>query len=343
MLSSQQLNEIKEKLEASQNPLFFFDNDVDGLCSFLIMQRAIGRGRGVVIKSFPDLSNSYLKKVEELNPDSVFILDKPLVDPEFLKSLGEKNIPVTWIDHHEVELNKELVNLSDYYNSYPSAEPTTYLAYKACGRKEDIFLAMIGCIGDVYLPDFAKDFSEENPELYNSKLAIFDSLFLTETGKAARLLNFALKDTTTNVVNMLRYMMKIKDIYDILHENSRNRDIHLRVKQLGKIYERLMEKAENNLTEEPLFVFTYSGDTAMSAELANGLYFKHKDKFVIVVFRKQDRLNASIRGKGAKKVLAKIIKKMPEVNGGGHEEACGAQIPTDQFEEFVKRARDELG
>ena len=55
MLNKKELDEIKENLEMSQNPLFFFDNDVDGLCSFLILRRSIGRGRGVAIKSFPDL------------------------------------------------------------------------------------------------------------------------------------------------------------------------------------------------------------------------------------------------------------------------------------------------
>jgi len=342
MLTHKQLEEIKEKLEKSQNPLFFFDNDVDGLCSFLIMQRAIGRGKGVAIKSFPELNESYIKKVEELNPDFVFILDKPLVDIKFLTQLEEKNIPVIWIDHHEVELNEELIKKADYYNSYPSAEPTTYLAYKSVGKKSEMFLAMIGCIGDVYKPDFALEFSEKYPELFQADTPIFDSLFSTEIGKASRLLNFALKDTTTNVVNMMRYLMKITDVYDIIHENKQNREFHLRAKQLQKIYEKHMEKAENNLTEEKLLVYTYSGDTAMSSELANGLYFKHKDKFVIVAFRKQDKLNASIRGKQAKKILAKVIKKIPKVTGGGHEEACGAQIPTDSFEEFAKRVRDEL-
>ena len=83
MLTQEQLNQIRENLEASQNPLFFFDNDVDGLMSFLILRRAIGRGKGVAIKSFPDLKEQYVKKVEELNPDAVFILDKAELSKEF--------------------------------------------------------------------------------------------------------------------------------------------------------------------------------------------------------------------------------------------------------------------
>jgi len=55
MLNEKQINEIRNHLEKAQNPLFFFDNDNDGLTSFLLLQRYIGRGKGVVIRSFPDL------------------------------------------------------------------------------------------------------------------------------------------------------------------------------------------------------------------------------------------------------------------------------------------------
>jgi len=45
MLTETQINEIKEHLEKAQNPLFFFDNDNDGLASFLLLRRYIDRGR----------------------------------------------------------------------------------------------------------------------------------------------------------------------------------------------------------------------------------------------------------------------------------------------------------
>ena len=45
MLTKKQVEDIKEHLEKAQNPIFFFDNDPDGLCSFLLMQRYLGRGK----------------------------------------------------------------------------------------------------------------------------------------------------------------------------------------------------------------------------------------------------------------------------------------------------------
>jgi len=76
MLTEKQVIEIKEHLEKAQNPLFFFDNDQDGLCSFLLLQRYIGRGKGIPVRSFPDLDASYFRKIGELNADYIFILDK---------------------------------------------------------------------------------------------------------------------------------------------------------------------------------------------------------------------------------------------------------------------------
>ena len=49
MLTQKQIKEIREHLDKAQNPLFFFDNDVDGLTSFLILQRYIGSGRGIAV------------------------------------------------------------------------------------------------------------------------------------------------------------------------------------------------------------------------------------------------------------------------------------------------------
>lgn len=117
MLTKKQTKEIIVHLENSQNPLFFFDNDNDGLISFLLLRRFIGRGRGIVIKSYPELNFSYYKKVEEFNPDYIFILDKPCVSKDFLEAAKQNNIPIVWIDHHKTEKPDSWIN---YYNPIPN-------------------------------------------------------------------------------------------------------------------------------------------------------------------------------------------------------------------------------
>jgi single-stranded DNA-specific DHH superfamily exonuclease len=338
MLSQNQLEEIRSHLEASQNPLFFYDNDVDGLCAFLILQRSIQRGKGIAIKSFPDLKEQYVKKVEELNPDAVFILDKAELSKEFAEQVEEKGIPIIWIDHHETKTDTEIINKTSYYTSYPSAEPTTYIAQKIFNRQEDLWLATIGCIGDVYMPDFAEKFSKSNPEILPENIDPFDALHSTELGKIIRMLNFGLMDTITNVVNLTKYLTKAIGPYDILEENNQTKQLHKRFKQLNDFYNKQIEKAENQLdTNSPILFFQYSGNTSMSSDIANRLYFNHKDKLVIVSFVRPEKANISIRGENALKTTKQLIQDIPEATGGGHENATGAMIPIEHYETFKEK------
>jgi len=337
MLKPEKLQEIRDQLEASQNPLFFYDNDVDGLCSFLILRRAIGRGRGVAIKSFPDLKEQYLKKVEELNPDAVFILDKAELSKEFAEGCEEKGIPMTWIDHHETNTPKEIISKTSYYTSYPSAEPTTYIAQKVFNKQEDLWLAMIGCIGDVYMPDFAEKFAEENPELFNANQTAFEALNSSEIGKVVRMLNFGLMDSITNVVHLVKYLFKATNIYDILEENQYTKQLHKRYSALNEFLNKQVGKAENNLDKDsPLIFFTYSGNTSMSAEISNRLYYNHPDKLTVVAFKRPEKANISIRGTNALEVTKEAIKDIEFATGGGHTSATGAMVPIDKFKKFKK-------
>ena len=341
MLTQTQLQEIKQHLEASQNPLFFFDNDVDGLCSFLILRRAIDRGKGIAIKSFPDLKEQYVKKVEELNPDAIFILDKAELSKEFADAIEEKGIPMTWIDHHETKTSKEIIAKTSYYTSYPSSEPTTYIAQKVFNKQEDMWLAIIGCIGDVYMPDFAEKFAEENPELISKNIDAFDALNSSEIGKIVRMLNFGLMDSITNVVKLVKYLFKATNAYDILEENQDTKQLHKRYTALNEFLNKQVEKAESLLdTSSPLIFFTYSGNTSMSAEISNKLYYKHPDKLIVVAFKRPEKVNISIRGDKALEVTKKAIENIEFATGGGHVNATGAMVPIGDFNKFKENIQN---
>lgn len=330
MLSRQDLDKIQNHLENAQNPLFFFDNDADGFCSFIILQRAIGRGKGVAIKSFPELDKNYLKKIEELNPDYIFVLDKPLVSQEFINGVKERSIPLVWIDHHKLE-NREIDPEIEYFNSSPSCEPTTYLSQKVFSRKEDEWIAITGCIGDHFMPEFIEKYSKENPELLSTTKSPFDCMYRTEIGKITQMLNFGLQDTTTNVIQMIRLLLKAKGPIDILEENSNTKNLHYRYAKLKKQMDKIIEKAR---ISKNLILLEYSGENSMSSELSNKLIYTHPDKYILVIYKKQDSGNVSVRGKKAKEVLLKSIKNIDGATGGGHEEACGARIPIEKLEEF---------
>src|SRR3989344_7796264 len=145
MLSKKQIKEIQETLNNAQNTLFLFDNDQDGLCSFLILQKYIERGKGFPVKSLP-LDESYFRKIEELKPDCLFILDTALVTQNFFDKIKEINLPVVWIDHHD---SKKIIlpeNIK-YYNpikkkNIPSS--TSYLCYEVTKKIKGICLTIVG-------------------------------------------------------------------------------------------------------------------------------------------------------------------------------------------------------
>jgi len=341
MLSDKEIEEIKEHLERAQNPLFFFDNDADGLCSFLLLRRAIERGRGVAIKSFPDLNATYARKIQELNPDYVFILDKPIVSEGFLKETEKMNLPVIWIDHHEVEFpNLSEYNTVHYYNSMknnkPSSEPTTYWCYKIARKREDLWLALCGCVGDGFLPDFAKEAEKLYPELWRQVDSAFHGLYETGLGKITRILNFALKDRTSNVVKMIRFMFKAKP-EDVLHEDKRN-TLLIRFEQVEGKYQKLIESAMSHIENGKLLYFQYGGELSISADIANELFYRNPGKIIVVAYLKGTKANISIRGKDDVRALTlRALEGIEGARGGGHKNATGAQMNVEDLPRFKER------
>ncbi len=340
MIKKDEINEIRNLLEASQNPLFFFDNDADGLCSFLILKRCINRGHGVPIKSYPNLSLQYIRRINEFNPDSVFILDKAEVSADFINEISNRNIPITWIDHHPTQTPEEILRKTNYFNSGESCEPVTYIAQKIFNRQEDLVLALIGCISDVYMPDFAYKISKIYPELFDNNVSAFNSLHTSEFGKFVKMLNFGLMNTTTNVIKMMKFLENINNPYDLLEENNQTRDFHKRYNELNTELNKLVNKANKIDKNSKVIFFSYSGQVSMSAILSNQLFFENNNKIIIVAHKKPEKINLSIRGKGALKITNIITEKIEGASGGGHEEATGAMIPITKYEELKKLIYD---
>jgi single-stranded DNA-specific DHH superfamily exonuclease len=339
MLNEKEITEIKEHLEKAQNPIFFFDNDPDGLCSFLLLQRYLKRGKGVAIKSFPELNEAYFRKVAELRADYIFILDKPLVSEEFFKKAKEINIPVVWIDHHDMGI--KVPEFVAYYNptlTSKSNVPVTALCYQITQGKEDLWFAVIGCISDGYMPGFYSEFREKWPELGVKTENPFEVLFRSRIGEVAKIFSDGLKDTTTNVVNMLRFLIKAKGPYDVLEESSRNYSIHRRFKQIDKKYQRLLEKGKSFAAKSGKFLFfKYSGDLSVSGELANELMYNFPEKNICVAYVKGGKVNLSLRGKNIKERFLKAIEGIESATGGGHDDAVGGQMHTDDLDKFKEK------
>ncbi len=340
MLTEKQLEEIKDWLDKSQNPVFFFHNDLDGLVSYLLLKRYSKKGKGVVIKSYPELSKSYARKINELKPDAIFILDAPLVEEEFFSEAKMQNIPVIWIDHHPIQKIEGI----NYYNPLegksPNNEPVSYWCYMA--TKKDMWVSFIGCISDWYLPDFFNQFKKEYPDLVGDAKNIDEVLYNTETGKLIQVLNFAMKDTISNVIKMAKLLEEASSPYDLLSKDAKYKSIWERFYHLEKIFKKIMDKAIKEAEEsDKLVFFRYSGEMKLSNEISNKLLYLFPKKIIAVAHIKGERTSISLRGEKVRLYLEHVLKKI-EGRGGGHEKACAASIKVEDIPQFIEEFQKQI-
>ncbi len=335
-ITEKQLQEIRDELENSFRPLFFFDDDPDGLCSFLLFYRLIKEGKGIVVKSSPELDEKFLHKVDEYNPDKVFILDKPLVSQDFLDKI---NIKIIWIDHHEPVKRKKVTYYNPRINNDKDNKPTSYWCYKIV--EQDLWIAMIGIVGDWHLPDFSGQFSKLYPDLLPKDIKRpEEAMFKTELGKLIKIFSFILKGKTQEVMKCVKILTRIKEPYEILKQTSpQGRFIYKRYKQINEQYEELLSSIK--ATSSKLIVFTYKQDKmSFTADLGNELLFKYPKKVILVGREKNGEFKCSLRSSGIK--LPPILKealKSVDGYGGGHTYACGCCINKKDFKKFVENIK----
>jgi len=334
------IERIKEVIERSSNPIFYFDNDVDGLCSFLLLRKNYKKGKGIAIKSFPELDASYARKIKELNCDYVFVLDKPKISKGFFEQIKKNNNILVWIDHHPNNL-EGLEKKEDFIFFNPTINiklnrPTTYWTYKIIEEKENYdWIAALGCLADWYVPNFIKKVYKkynnlfEISELKDAGKIIYETSF----GKIINILNFGLKDTTTNIMKMLKFLIEVNSPYEILEENKKNISMHRRYKQIYQKYLKLLKKAEE-LSKNDVIFFLYGGNLSISSEISNALLYKYPKKLIVVAHLKGGMAKISIRSNYKIKNLVNEAMKGIEASFGGHESALGAHMKIEDLQKF---------
>ncbi len=348
MLSEKQVLELREHLARAQNPIFYYDNDCDGLCSFVLLRRFLGRGKGVSVRSFPDLNKDYARKARELNADYVFVLDKPVLSQEFVEAISNMGLPLVWIDHHDLpvqDFEKEFDNLSVYNPTRnkgmtKSNEPVTYLAYIISGREEDVWIAVMGCIADHYLPDFVSVFEKRYPEMWGDFNGAFDAYYGSEIGRIARALNFGLKDSITHVVQLQNFLISCQHPREVLSEVPGNYSFRKKYIGVEQKCDGFVKKAASKLHNNIIF-FSYSGDLSISSDISNVLSYRYRDAYIAVAYINGNIVNISLRGKDVRLILERVLLLVPG-SGGGHDDAVGARVGASDLARFQEVFEQEV-
>lgn len=337
------IKEIKSKLNNSENPLFIFDDDHDGLCSYVLLRNYIKKGRPFATKGGAILRDNKLsEKINQYSSDVIFILDVPVISQEFIDGLKCKNI--VWIDHHEV------VDLKGVYYYNPRIKnpilykPTTEICYEIVKGKD--WIAAIGTIGDYKIPKFLKKLKKKYKDLFNDSEIIEEIIYTTKFGKLIDIINYNLKGKNKDIKKFIEIIAKIKDPYEILESKTENgKWIYERYKKFMEKYKELLNKAlESGRSKDGLFWFLYAADQdSFTGELAQEIKFKLKNKIVFVGREKSGYIRFSLRS--PKMQIRDSLKRvLQEFNGtgGGHELACGGSIRKNDFDGFIKGLAKEF-
>jgi len=335
------LKEIKTYIEKSENPLIFFDDDPDGLCSYLLIKRYFKKGRGIYLKSSPEVGENYIKKVNEICPDLIIILDKPKLSQDFVDKV---NVPLIYMDHHHPIDVKGIKYFNPQLIDPKDNRPTSHWCYKLVNN--DLWVAMVGIVGDWCLENI-KEFSKKYENLLPKKFETPDDvLFGSRIGELSMIFYFILKGKTSDVNKAITILTKIEEPYEILDQTtSRGKFIYRQAQKMKKDYdyllEDILEKVDLN-KKFIIYIYTTSKNSYTSM-LSNELLHRFKDKVIIIGREKSGEIRMSLRS--SKKKLPKVIEKSLEGlegYGGGHEHACGACVKKEDFNEFVKRLEKYL-
>lgn len=340
MISDSDLKKISDYLEKSKKPLFLFDDDNDGLCSFLLLRGFTKKGDGMPIKTSPELNSSMVGIVRRYGPDYVFVLDKPLVSQEFVDKVI---VPVVWIDHHEPIKRDGVRYFNPKLDGSEDHSSTTYWCYKAVGGK--LWIAVIGAVSDWTIPDYFNRFKDEYPDLVSEKITPTELLYNSKLGRLCRIFSFLNKGDHKWLKEVMGLLLNIGSPYDILEGKTVEGKIILgRAEKIEKKYNALLDDALKSEKDGKLIIYTYaSADTSFTSDLSNELLYRNSGYFIIVARQKDDKIYMSLRSDvfPVRSILESALKEVKGY-GGGHFYACGAGINEDDFSRFAEIIKKEV-
>ena len=375
------IEEIRNEIRNSENPIVLFDTDTDGLTSFLQLKKVFKKIKGFPLeKELRKQKKLVREKISKKN-DLIIILDIPVLTEDFLKLISENKI--IWVDHHpsndEILIKKyNIINLNPLNYDFKDNRATSYISFLISNKFEgNLPLVAIGTVSDFFLLNVLVDFYEKDRKKFN---LIFSGL---ENSKRIEIFNFIEKYKFNDIrvrkrrENYIRYLTyeteihNLKLFFDFICSQKEQEDIYRSVKIIesltiedivGEIaagktfpfkeynsmiveYKKKLDLVKN-LEQGKFFFYEYSGKFSFAKTLAEELSYLFKNsKIILICFRKigKNWYNCSMRGKGVKinKIVEDSLRGL-DGKGGGHPFAAGMSVNKKDYEEFKKKMFEKL-
>ncbi len=341
MLTPPQIGHLQEELASAKNPLFFYDDDADGLAAFLLLYRLHREGKSVVLKAATILTSAFLRKVEEYNPDKIIILDIPDVQQEFIDAAHR---PIFWLDHHQPVQRTNVHYFNPVVKDPRAYVPTTYLAWQVSQQESDRWIAAVGCLADWYWPDFMPEFQKIYPHLLSPQADLTIAVYKEQIGILVKMFFFLLKGSTSDVRKSVSILSRIQSPDEILKQGSAaGKFLYKRFEMINQKYQALLIQAKARVSRNKLVLFEYTDqEWSFTINLANELSALYPQKVIIIARKHAGEMKCSLRAQVP--ILPALQQALQEINGrgGGHPNACGAAIKEEDWERFLQAFKGGL-
>jgi RecJ-like exonuclease len=315
--------------------------DADGICSATLIKAAFDVSK-VILVDYGNLIAKLEKVAASGKIDQLFICDLGLSkknEQKFVNLLGTiaaSGAEVTYIDHHDISkeiiqaLKKVGVTLVHTIEECTSVQ--VYAKYKKKLQDHAAFFAAVGAL---------TDYMEAKP-VASTVVPRFDRQFLMLESTALSYMISASQNDDDFLVKMVDTLAKMKYPHDI---KGGFETAEKYAKKVANAVDSIRESVVklDNIAHAPSTV-------ELSSSMVVNFVLGSSGKPAAMVYKFKDDINSyvvSIRGSTDCKVhLGRLTNEVASElggSGGGHDRACGAVIPKDRFDEFIKTLDSRIG
>lgn len=316
--------------------------DVDGVCSATLIKVAFDVQK-VILVDYANLIAKLEKVVEsDSRIDQLFICDLGLSrknEQKFVELLGKiasGGAEVTYIDHHDV--NKEIMlalKKAGVTLIHTIEECTSIQVYSKYRKKLPAHAAFFAAMGAL------TDYMETKP-VASSIVPRFDRQFLMLESTALSYMISASQHEDDFLVKIVDTLAKMKYPHDVKGGFETAEKYAKKVANAVQSIQDSVVKLDN---------IAYASSTVeLSSSMVVNFVLGSSGKPAAMVYKFKDDINSyvvSIRGSAGCKVhLGRLTNEMASElggSGGGHDRACGAVIPKDRLQEFIKALDSRIG